>query len=133
MTGPQQVIELLQQVDVTRAQILGKFNELYNPIGLYELLKLLLKLKLQSLTSFPWHDSLPPDVVEEWNQVLSCFPRLPDIVHRRSVVPHMVPPHIPAQLICICDAAQSAIGAAIYLGFPLPDGTYSCSLLAAKS
>ena len=37
------------------------------------------------------------------------------------------------RLLCVCDAAKESIGTAVYVGFRKPDGSYSCSLLTAKS
>ena len=85
------------------------------------------------MSQLPWHDPLPRDVLDGWIQFFKMYPSIPEIYHLRSVVPLCAEPNQPVRLICVADAAEEAIGAAIYAGFKLPDGSYTCTLLISKS
>ena len=102
-------------------------------MGIFEPLKLYMKLMFSSLNGFSWGDPLPQHVVAPWKAIFAHYPSLPSVAVSRSVVPEGLAPDHPCRVICVTDAAESAIGAAVYIGFQRPDGSYTCRLLTAKS
>ena len=112
---------------------MSKVAEMYDPIGIWEPFKLQLKLDLSLLNGFDWDTVLPNDLQNHWEARFKQFLQIPNMSINRCVVPvNAVNPNS-IRLICVSDAAESAGGAALYAGYLLPDGSYSCQLLTAKS
>ena len=127
------VTRLLNTVDLTRRLLVSQVAQLYDPCGLFEAYKLQLKLDLISVNRMPWDAILPPEMVEYWTTRLKEFVQIPFMHVSRCVVPEGAVDPTQVRLIGVADAATSAGGAAIYAGYAMHDGSYSCQLIASKS
>ena len=128
-----ELIEHLRSTPLTRKGILSKVAEVFDPVGIFEPLKLQMKLRLIPLNKTDWDEEVTGENREEWIKVFSQFIHLKDLVVNRYVFPKEIESIQGLRLIVISDAAVSACGVAVYAGVPLPDGTYSCTLITAKS
>ena len=59
----QDVVELMDSKSISKAEILGKIHEFYAPLGVFEPLRLFMKLKFANLSDLPWHSSLPQHIM----------------------------------------------------------------------
>jgi hypothetical protein len=118
---------------MTRAGILSRVAELYDPCGWWEPIKVQMKLSLQFLNGLDWADPVPPDQRQEWIRLFDTMTQLKAIHIQRSVVPDKSPPAATFRIIAVADAAAKSCGCAIYAGVRRPDGTFSCNLILAKS
>ena len=125
--------ELVATTTLTRKMVASKVAELYDPVGIWEPLKLQLKLGLSKLNSLDWDEVLSPPDQALWKDKFVTFVGFPDMKVDRCVVPENAIISKGARLICISDAATHAGGAAIYIGFHCDDGSFSNKLLTAKS
>ena len=103
---------MLKEVSLTRRMILAKISELFDPCGFWEPVKVQLKLELRKIQEFGWDEVI----------------RIP-----RFCLPSLKVSEPDIRLICLSDAAEFCGGAAIYVGRRHKNGSWSCSLLAAKS
>ena len=127
-------ITLLESINLTRRICVSKVAEFFDPCGFWEPLKLELKLALADLTDYDWDQVLSDELQSFWKPRLASLSQLSDLKMNRSVVPNHPEVDITkARLITVVDAAEKAGGAAVYIGYEFTDGTYSCSLLTAKS
>ena len=123
---------LLQSVIITRRIVVAKVAEFYDPCGLYEPIKLQMKLELSLLNSRSWEDPLNQEEQSSWRSRFINYIDYPSIVAKRSVI-DKDSGEKPIRLIGLADAGQNAGGAVIYAGTEQPDGTFSCCMLASKS
>lgn len=123
---------LLRTVKITRRMVMSKLAEFFDPIGLFEPLKLQYKLGLSALNKYDWDETLPDTLQTEWNERLSVLVNLPNLQANRCVIPYSTQ-HSKVRLICLSDAGEAAGGVVIYAGVKLEDGSYSCGMLTAKS
>ena len=129
----EKVKEAMKEVRLTRKMCVARVAEIYDPLGLWESVKLQFKLDLSQLNSLQWDEELQEQDQEYWKQRLLQLVDLPKVKVKRSVIPeNAVNPENP-RILCLADAAVNAGGAAIYIGFELPNGSFSCDLLTAKS
>ena len=131
VTTPEGIRTAFARGLMTRATILGRVAEFYDPVGWFEPLKLQMKLLLTTLNQLEWCTPVPADQAEPW---VELFTLMEDAIQLR--IPRCVKPadaNNKMRLLCISDASDRAGGCAIYGGFLLPDGKYSCSLLCARS
>ena len=124
--------DLLQNLVITRRIVVSKVSEFFDPLGIWEPLKLQLKLSMKSLVHLDWEDPLTPEDQETWKQRFVDYIDIPKVTAQRSVV-NLDDGLKPIRLIGFSDAAHSAGGACVYAGVEQDDGTYTCRLLAAKS
>jgi hypothetical protein len=125
--------ELVASTKLTRKMVASKVAELYDPVGIWEPLKLQLKLGLSKLNSLDWDEMLSSSDQLAWKDRLVKFVEFPAMKVDRCVIPQNAIISKGARLICISDAATHAGGAAIYIGFYCTDGSFSNKLLTAKS
>ena len=118
---------------MTRAGILSRVAELYDPCGWWEPIKVQMKLSLQHLNGLEWTSPVPPEHCKDWITLFNTMNQLKEVHIARSVVPETSnsPPEF--RIIVVADAAAKACGCAIYTGVERPDGNYSCDLILAKS
>lgn len=129
---PEDVRKLLENKEITRRMVIGKISELYDPNGLFEAFKVQLKLEAKALNGLDWDEPLSPELQLHWAKRFEQFLDVPGMKVDRCIVPdNAVNDKI--RLICVNDAAASAGGCAIYGGYELSDGSFSCNLLASKS
>ena len=131
VTTPEGLREAFKLGLITRAGALGRVAEFYDPVGWFEPLKLNMKLLLSGLNGLDWKDPVPEEFVEPWVEHFTLMEAARDIRISRCIKPEGTSPDI--RLLCISDASDKAGGCAIYGGYQLPDGSYSCSLLCSKS
>ena len=118
---------------ITKASLLSRTAEFFDPVGWWETLMLWMKLSFQELNALDWRDPVLESLHDTW---VSHFMQLEDAKHLtipRCMVLPTVPPDWKMRLICLADTGEGAGGAAVYGGVEKPDGTFTCSLLFAKS
>jgi len=118
---------------ITRAGVLSRTAEFFDPVGWWEPLRLQMKLSFQELNALDWKDPVPQSMHETWVEHFIRLEASRGLTIPRCVVPSDAPPDWKIRLICLADAGEGAGGAAVYGGVERPDGTYSCNLLFAKS
>ncbi len=129
---PEDVVKLLSDKNITRRMIVSMIAQVWDPSGYWEPYKLQLKLDSQCLNGMQWDVPLCIEMQEYWISRFQEFLSIPSLKLSRYIFPdNTVDDSI--RLICISDAAECAGGGAIYAGKKCEDGSYSCSLLAAKS
>ena len=129
----QDAVNLMEDIKLTRTSVVAKVAELFDPMGLWEPLKLQLKLDLSILNGMDWKAPLDDSLQAEWKDKLLQFTELDQMSVPRCVIPTGLTTTSKVRLLCISDAAVHAGGAAIYVCFPTPDDQYTCSLLCSKS
>lgn len=132
ITSVGDAIRLLKATKITRRMVMAKIAEFYDPIGLFEPLKLQFKLGLTALNTFEWDEVLPEELQREWTENLAKIVEIPKIRVQRGVVPDGAA-ESKLRLICLSDAGEQAGGVVIYAGAKYPDGSYSCGMLTSKS
>ena len=75
----------------------------------------------------------PAEDQEKWREILKSYVNIPEIIIPRFCLPEKRAEKGKIRLICLADAAEFAGGAVVYAGVETSPGTWSCSLLAAKS
>ena len=125
--------KLLASIKITKRIVVSKVSELYDPIGLFEPIKLQLKLEMTKLSGLLWDDVVPDQDQDKWKGLLSSFVDLSKISVNRCTVPTDEESNSGIRLICLADAAEHAGGTAVYAGRRLKDGSWSCTLMSAKS
>ena len=118
---------MLKEVSLTRRMILAKISELFDPCGFWEPVKVQLKLELRKIQEFDWDEVIPMEFQTRWKEILSEI-RIP-----RFCLPSLKVSGPDIRLICLSDAAEFCGGAPIYACRRHKNGSWSCSLLAAKS
>jgi hypothetical protein len=132
VTTTKEALQLLQSIDITRRMAMSKLAEFFDPIGLYEPIKLQLKLALSALNEYSWDQSLPHELQLEWRPRLAQLMELPNLKTHRNVIT-VNNGHSPIRLLCLSDAGEMAGGAVVYAGVKLQDGSFSCGMVASKS
>ena len=133
VVSPTDVSKLLDSTNISRRMIVSKLAEIFDPLGLWEPYKLQLKLEAQALNGLDWDVALEPEVQNHWKERFQQFTEIPKMTATRCIIPEDAVDPSKLRLICVSDAAVSAGGAAIYGSYLKADGTYSCTLLTAKS
>ena len=131
---PSEIEELMHGLKkITRRHIVAKAAEVFDPLGLYEPYKAMLKRALSALNSLDWNDEIYESEVPFWTTSLKAWPEISAIKLPRSLVPsNAIEPH-QIRLICNTDASQTCAGACVYLSYKLKCGKWSSKLLTAKS
>ena len=130
---PDDITEMIKTVKITRRIVASKVAELWDPTGLWEPYKLQLKLDNQALKGLSWDTELDNDLQVIWTERFKEMLEIPHMFVNRCIVPPDAVDPNNLRLVCISDAGMEAGGCAIYGGFLKTDGTYSSSLLLAKS
>jgi hypothetical protein len=125
--------EALNNNLITRAGILSRVAELYDPCGWWEPIKVQMKLAMKNLNGLLWTDPVPPDCRKDWTELFHTMNQLKSIQIARSVLPEEATPQAKIRIITIADAAAHSCGSAIYAGVEEPGGSFSCNLILAKS
>ena len=134
VTSVDDALKLMSSVVITRRICVSKVAEFFDPQGIWEPIKLEFKLELAKLAGYDWDEPLPTALQDQWKRKLTKVVDLPMVTVRRSVIPdHVKVNTAKARLLVLVDAAEHAGGAAVYIGYELPDGSFSCSLLTSKS
>ena len=113
---------LLSPIKITKRIVVSKVSELFDPIGLFEPMKLQLKLEMTKLTGLLWDDLVPDQDQEKWRDLLARFVDFGKMSVNRCIVPADIDSTSKIRLICLSDAAENAGRAAVYAGRRLKDG-----------
>lgn len=124
---------LLALPQLTRRHVVAKSAELFDPLGLFEPYKAMLKRALSNLNGMDWDDPVPEPEFLFWRARLVQWPELGKLCLPRSTVPSNALLPLQARLICNTDASQNCAGACVYLSFRTSSGEWSSQLLTAKS
>ena len=125
--------KLLAEVKLSRRIVISKIAEIFDPVGLWEPLKLQLKLHASGLNSIPWDRPLSNENQVKWKKILKKFTRIGELTANRFPFTKNTDTDKSLRLICLSDAGKDAGGAAIYFGRLNKDGSWSTSLLCARS
>ena len=128
---PKTIESIMPKGQLSRRIIASRVGEFYDPLGLFEPLKLLLKLHQTKLNGLSWDEALSEKQTIEWVAILNSLNEAAIATIPRSVV--LPESSGSLRLLCLSDAAEAAGGAAVYVGRECASGSMSCSLLTAKS
>ena len=107
---------------ITRAGVLSRTAEFFDPVGWWEPLRLQMKLSFQELNALDWKDPVPESMVETWICHFRQLETAQSLTIPHCVVPSDAPPEWRMRLICLADAGEGAGGAAVYRGVEKPYG-----------
>ena len=124
---------LLETVNLTWRLIISKIAEMFDPLGLWEPLKVQYKLQATTLNSFPRDKPLEQVLQDTWKVTLSRFVTLSELSARRYPFPDNCDHEGNIRLVCFSDAGKDAGGAAVYVGKRIPGNMWSCALLCPRS
>jgi Pao retrotransposon peptidase len=133
LTSAAELHRAFQDGLISKAGVLSRIAEFYDPAGWWEPVKLQMKLSFQELNPLGWDKQVPDDVFTTWIDHFLLIEQTRALSVPRCILPLDSVPQAKVRLICLADAAECAGGTAIYGGVKLPDGSYSCSLLYSKS
>jgi hypothetical protein len=133
LSTPSEIRRAFQDGLISKAGVLSRIAEFYDPAGWWEPFKLQMKISFQELNPLDWDDRVPDTEIETWVKHFSLMEEIRKVFIPRSIIPSEIDGRAKARLICLADAAEGAGGTAIYGGFKMQDGSYSCSLLLSKS
>lgn len=124
---------LVEDLVLTRRNLLGKVLEMFDVLGLFEPIKVRYKIDLHKLTGADYDQSIPDNLRSRWIDNLKLMHKCRELECPRSVVHKdaIDPDHL--ELICCSDAATTMAGCAIYVRCRLPDGKFSVKLLTSRS
>ena len=105
---------------------------MFDPLGVFEPIKLQLKLAMRPLVDLDWEDPLSPEDQQRWKERFIEYIDFSIMQARRSVI-DLEDGKNPIRLIGFSDAAENAGGAVVYAGAKQKDGSYTCKMLVAKS
>ena len=126
------VEEVIAMEKITKKVIASRMAEFFDPMGLYQPLKLTMRLEFANLNDKAWDYILSEKERKTWTDILKEYTRLPELLVKRCVIPENAS-STKFRLLSVSDAAAKAGGAALYASYKLQDGTYSCQLLTARS
>ena len=131
--NPEDAEEILKDTVLTRRIIISQTACLFDPLGLWEPIKLQLKLHSARLNNVHWDKKIDEAEQLFWKTKLPEFVRFGNLSARRCVIPAKHGASSGLRLICLSDAGKSAGGAVIYVGRKDKDGNWSCALMTSKS
>lgn len=127
-------IEESLRKNFTRRNMLGKVAGVFDPIGLVTPITSRLKLDLHVLSDLKlgWDEKIPDEYLSIWLKNLRDIQSLKSVQFERSIVP-LDAPDDSVELIVSSDASKSVAVACVHARVRKSDGSYSCSLVTAKS
>ena len=131
----QDVTDEIVPLKFTKAELVGKISEVYNLDGTVEPMKIHHKIlmRIYGINQLDWKDYVPVEQREVWMEVFKNIQDVRLIKWRRAVVPVDAVDPTKMRLIETNDGSQYGSSCAVYAGFLLKDGSYSCHLLFARS
>ena len=114
-------LQLLESIQITKRIAVSKISELYDPVGIFEPIKLQYKLEMRLLAGMSWDKEIPDTDQRKWKEVIAGFVDLNKISVSRCSIPSDAESSSKIRLICLSDAAEYAGGAAVYGGWKLKD------------
>jgi hypothetical protein len=131
LSTPEGISAAMEEGAITRRKILGRAAEFYDLLGLFEPVKLCMKLLLSEMNHIPWDSPVPKDMQDKWVDLLMFMEAMPEVEIPRCMRPQGAEKHV--RLLCFADAGEMAGGCAIYAGYRFPEGHFSSRLVYAKS
>jgi hypothetical protein len=95
---------------ISKAGVLSRIAEFFDPAGWWEPLKVQLKMSFQELNHLDWTDKVPDEYVDTWVAHFALLERSRLLSIPRSVLTSAVEPCPKVRLICLADAAEGAGG-----------------------
>ena len=133
LSDPALLNEAMAKNLLTRAGVLSRVTELYDPCRWWEPLKVQMKLALQQFNGMDWTAPVPPEHQQQWARLFQLMNKARSITIPCCILPESVDPDYHLRLLTVTDAAANSCGCAIYASVELADGTYSSTLVYAKS
>jgi hypothetical protein len=133
VTSEEGITQAFQQGAMSKAGILSRVAEMYDPDGLWEPLKVQMKIAFTALNGKEWRDPVGPEMAEIWAPLFTLLDELRAVSVPRRLFPDDTARSAPVRLIGLADAGLGCGGAAVYAGVELTDGSWSCQLVASKS
>jgi len=112
LKDPDRSREALAGDFITRAGVLSRVAEMYDPCGLWEPLKLHMKLAMIPLNGLGWTDPVPKEVHSEWAAQFQNLDSCRKVRLKRCIIPEDHASPIEFRTIVMADAAADACGAA---------------------
>ena len=84
---------------LTRAGVLSRVAELYDPCGWWEPLKVQMKLALQQFKGMEWTAPVPPDRQQQWIKLFQLMNQAKSITTPRCALPESVDPDYRIRLL----------------------------------
>lgn len=118
---------------VTKRTILSVIAQIFDPLGLLGPIVIVAKLIMQHLwqAGIGWDEAVPQDIYTRWIKFQEELPLINKFRIPRHVLP--VEASISIELHGFSDASEQSYGAAIYVRCQDSDGSYTTTLLCAKS
>ena len=107
---------ILKSASLTRRVIISKVAEFFDPIGLWEPMKLKLILHSACLNNIPWDQKLSPEDENFWKIKLTQFVKFHELSAPRCTTLPDSDSISGIRLICLSDAGATAGGAVVYAG-----------------
>ena len=125
----------LKQQALTRRGMLSTISSVYDPLGFLAPVTLPAKIMLQELCKkgCGWDDSLPPDILCQWNSWLEDLDLLNTFKISRCVKPATYGKVVRAQLHHFADASEAGYGTVTYLRMLNEQSKVQVSFLLGKA
>ena len=116
---------------LTRAQVVGKVAELFDPNGLWMPVTMLGKILCRRYTHLGWKDPIPDEDLEMWLDFVKLVQDVRSIsIDRCTISADSVGK---VELLAVNDGSQHGCAATVYLRTQLKSGSYSSKLLFSRS
>ena len=116
---------------LTRAQVVGKVAELFDPNGLWMPVTMLGKILCRRYTHLGWKDPIPDEDLEVWLDFVKIVQDVRSIsIDRCAISADSVGQ---AELLAVNDGSQHGCAATVYLRTQLKNGSFSSKLLFSRS
>ena len=118
----------------TKRTLLQKAASIFDPCGLLCPLTSRIKHDLNQITMLKtdWDEKLPVEYLSTWVENLRLIQQAKKLQFPRSVVPENAITNN-FSLVVSCDASTLVAASCVHARFEMPDGSFFCNLLAAKS
>ncbi len=108
LSTPEEISAAMEEGAITRRKILGRAAEFYDPLGLFEPVKLCMKLLLSEMNHIPWDSLVPKDLQDKWVNLLIFMEAMPEVDIPRCMRPQGAEKYV--RLLCFADAGEMAGG-----------------------
>ena len=79
--------KLLIPITITKRLVVSKVSKFFDPIGLFEPIKLQLKLELRKLSGVAWDEEVSPKQQLKWKTLLTELVDLHELTAPRCIIP----------------------------------------------
>ena len=118
---------------MTKTNILSQIARIFDPLGFAAASTVKAKIGMQRFWQkrVDWHEQLPAQEESKLTQLFAEMKELNDVTIERCLTP---PNALGNPILCIfSDASVEAFGTSAYSRWPLGDGTFGVTFIAAKS